>query len=375
MNDSNCKVSIITVVYNGVTTIEQTIKSVLGQTYKNIEYIMIDGASTDGTQHIIEKYAGDISYYVSEKDEGLYYAMNKGIEKATGEIIGIINSDDWYDINAVKNMVDCFNKSEAELVYGQTIIVEEDGREKASKIGRLQTLWYKAPFRHPSVFVKKSVYRRLGGFNVNYVVASDYDLLLRFYSQNVKFVYLDKVIAYFRLGGLSTTQRKLSYKENYNISMKYVERCSYKDKVIPKIKEIYNWACFSEEISKPNEKLYKLICEYFNAAVNDLIIFGTGIWGKRCYTALSQAGITSINFSDNNPMMWNTEFQGIKVIKPSELKNIDAYVLIAVKEQGDEIKKQLIHIGNKELKFVSIGEIKNLLKDKGEIQNKGAIVR
>lgn len=278
MSDLNFKVSIITVVYNGVATIEQTIKSVLGQTYKNIEYIVIDGASTDGTQLIIEKYIDDIFYYVSEKDEGLYYAMNKGLAKATGEIVGIINSDDWYDINAVKNMVECFNKSEAELVYGQTVVVAENGIEKASEVGEIQTLWYKAPFRHPSVFVKKSVYDRFGGFDVNYVVAADYDLLLRFYSENIKFEYLDKVIAYFRLGGLSTKQRKLSYEENYNISMKYVERCLYKDKVIPKIKEIYEWACFSKETLKTDGMLYKLICKYFNATINNLIIFGMGVW-------------------------------------------------------------------------------------------------
>lgn len=131
----SCKVSIITVVYNGAGTIEQTIKSVLGQTYKNIEYIIIDGASTDGTQQIVEKYVDKIAYYVSEKDEGLYYAMNKGIGKATGEIIGIINSDDWYDINAVKNIVGLFSKKDAEVVYGNTIVVAEDGTEKKNKSG------------------------------------------------------------------------------------------------------------------------------------------------------------------------------------------------------------------------------------------------
>lgn len=360
MSDLNFKVSIITVVYNGVATIEQTIKSVLGQTYKNIEYIVIDGASTDGTQQIIEKYANDISYYVSETDEGLYYAMNKGLEKATGEIIGIINSDDWYDINAVKNMVEYFNKSEAELVYGQTIVVAENGIEKASEVGEIQTLWYKAPFRHPSVFVKKSVYNRFGGFDVNYVVAADYDLLLRFYSKNVKFEYLDKVIAYFRLGGLSTTQRKLSYEENYYISMKYVERCSYKDKVISKIKETFDWAYFNEEISKESRRLCELLYKYFNNSISNLIIFGTGIWGRKCCEILSHTDIAVTNFSDNNQMMWNNELLGIKIINPIELKRLSANVLIAVKGQGEIIKKQLDNIGNIHLKCVTIDELKDM---------------
>lgn len=360
MDSLNYKVSIITVVYNGVSTIEQTIKSVLEQTYKNIEYIVIDGASTDGTQQIIEKYADNISYYVSEADKGLYYAMNKGLEKASGEIIGIINSDDWYDPNAVKNMVECFNKSEAELIYGQTIVVEENGREKVSEVGPLQTLWYKAPFRHPSVFVRKNVYGRLGGFDVSYVVASDYDLLLRFYSQKVKFVYLDKVIAYFRMGGLSTSQKKLGCEENYNISMKYVNKCSCKDMVVPKIKEIYDWGCFREDISKNNGRLCELLYRYFNGVISNLVIFGTGIWARKCYEVLSQTDITITSFSDNNEVMWNKDCQGIKVINPKELKCLSANVLIAVKEQGKVIKKQLSDMKNTELKCVTLNELKEI---------------
>ncbi len=99
------KVSVITVVFNGAGTIEQTIKSVLGQTYKNIEYIIIDGDSTDGTQEIVEKYGESIACFVSEKDNGLYDAMNKGISYATGDIIGIINSDDYYAVDAVEHVV------------------------------------------------------------------------------------------------------------------------------------------------------------------------------------------------------------------------------------------------------------------------------
>lgn len=111
MMNENYKVSIITVVYNGAKTIEQTIQSVLNQTYENIEYIVIDGASNDGTQALVEKYVDNISYYISEKDNGLYYAMNKGIRKATGDIIGIINSDDWYGENAIKDIVDHFRET------------------------------------------------------------------------------------------------------------------------------------------------------------------------------------------------------------------------------------------------------------------------
>lgn len=110
------KVSIITVVYNGVKNIEQTIKSVLHQTYSNIEYIVIDGGSTDGSLDIIKKYSDSISYWVSEADKGIYDAMNKGISKATGDLIGIINSDDWYEPDAIMNMVTAYEENT--VLYG-----------------------------------------------------------------------------------------------------------------------------------------------------------------------------------------------------------------------------------------------------------------
>ena len=137
MMNENYKVSIITVVYNGAKTIEQTIQSVLNQTYENIEYIVIDGASNDGTQALVEKYVDNISYYISEKDNGLYYAMNKGIRKATGDIIGIINSDDWYGENAIKDIVDHFRENDVDLVYGQMITISENEKENINYLNSL----------------------------------------------------------------------------------------------------------------------------------------------------------------------------------------------------------------------------------------------
>lgn len=360
MLDLNHKVSIITVVYNGVNTIEQTIKSVFGQTYKNIEYIVIDGGSTDGTQQIIEKHLDKISYYVSEEDEGLYYAMNKGIKKATGEIVGIINSDDWYDINAVKNIVECFCNSEADLVYGKTVIVAENGTETVKEVGELQTIWYNAPFLHASVFIKKNIYDKLGVFNVKYKIASDYDLLLRFYVENIKFEYLKKNIAYFRLGGLSTTQKRVGYDECRSISLTYTERCPYGDKMLLKINEVYDWRCFIENLSDDENLLSRLLCKYFHKNIKNIVIFGTGSWGERCFQNLINTGIDVTCFSDNNSVKWNTEFCDTKVISPKELQNMDTYVLIAVKYHGEKIKKQLTYKGNGKLQCVCIKEIQEI---------------
>lgn len=360
MDYSNCKVSIITVVYNGVNTIEQTIRSVLGQTYANIEYIVIDGASTDGTQQIIEKYSDDISYYISEKDEGLYHAMNKGLKKITGEIVGIINSDDWYCVNAVEDAVECFMQNDVDLVYGKVVTVLENGNERVGLKLPLESMWYQLSTPHPSVFVKKNIYDRLGLFNIKYKLAADYELLLRFYSNNVKFYFIDKIIAYFREGGLSTTKRMDSYEEAYRISMSYMEKCPHRDLAMYKAQELYEWVYFGEKVSKEGKILFRLLRKYFDAEVEELYIFGTGIWSERCYKALVQSNIVVTGFSDNNVTMWNTLFKGINVINPNDLKNISAYVLIAVMEHGDEIKRQLNDMGNKELKCVTINELKDI---------------
>lgn len=363
MNDSIYKVSIITVSYNSVKTIEQTILSVLGQTYKNIEYIVIDGASTDGTQQIIEKYADKISYFISEEDDGLYYAMNKGIQKATGDIIGIINSDDWYAETAVENVVNFFCQNNVEVIYGVTISVEENGPEFKRKRYPIETIWYRMPFVHPSVFVKKDVYYRLGGFNTDYKVSSDYDFFLRCYCENVRFAYCDKVVAYFRSGGISTVFSEVSRKESYKVSMAYINKCPYKTDVLSKIKELYDWRYFNEELAKDSKMLYRLLCEYFQTNISDILIFGAGIWGRIFYKHLTDNGVNIAGFIDNDVSKWNTKFCGLKIIDPNELRSMEAYVLIAVKDYGEEIKDQLHCIGNDHLKYVMITELMELIRE------------
>jgi len=360
MININYKVSIITSVYNGAATIEQTIQSVLNQTYKNIEYIVIDGASTDGTQQVIEKYKDKIAYYTSEKDDGIYYGMNKGIEMATGDIVGIINSDDWYADDIIQSVVDCFKQNDSDLVYGKINKILSDGTEKVCSLVPLENIWYQMAMPHPSVFIKNYVYSKLGKFDTRYKLAADYELLLRFYTNNIKIKCVDKVIAHFRLDGLSTVKHNDLMKEGYKISMSYIDKCPYKDKMLPKIKETYEWVCFEEMILNKDNLLYELLCRYFNTKIEDIIIFGTGAWGERSYKALSKTGIHIIAFSDNDSAKWGTQFCEIDVLPPNELKNRGAYVLIAVKEYGDEIQKQLKVMQND--KLVTIKEIKETME-------------
>lgn len=202
-------VSIITVVYNGEKYIEQTIKSVLDQSYQNIEYIVIDGASTDNTLTIIQRYASRITHLLSEPDQGLYYAMNKAIGLAKGEIIGILNAGDFYLKNTVERIVEANKKAEANLFYGDWITAtEHEGhcsfKREYSDINQMN---YKQSIAHPTCFIKKIVYENIGLFNTKYKLASDYDFLLRCIKNGVRFQHIPKVITICRPGGLSNSYK------------------------------------------------------------------------------------------------------------------------------------------------------------------------
>lgn len=215
----NPKISIITVVYNGAKFLEQAIQSVLGQTYTNIEYIIIDGGSKDGTLDIIRKYDDRIFKWVSEPDRGIYDAMNKGITFATGELIGILNADDWYEPDAVTKVVNvCEKYSDGEVFHGLLKRRDIEGNLKYI-IGQSSDLLPKTMIEHPTCFVKKTTYQRYGLFDTSMRIAGDYELMLRLKKHQVKFVFIEEVLANFRDGGVSNSFKQvketLTLKYNY----------------------------------------------------------------------------------------------------------------------------------------------------------------
>lgn len=357
---SKYKVSIITVVYNSVGTVEQTIQSVLNQSYRDIEYIVIDGLSTDGTQDIVKKYRDAIAFFVSEKDHGIYDAMNKGIQKATGDIVGIINSDDWYAENAIEKIVDYFMQNEADVVYGKVVDIYQDGRESLIGEKKLSNMWFQNTLHHPSVFVKRNIYEGMGAFDTKYKISADYDLLLRFYSKGAKFGYIDDVIAYFRIGGISSTRKRQVEEENYAISKSYLNECPNKVEVASKIEEVRQWARFEREISDRRELLSEMLCKFFGKKIKNITVFGTGVWGEICYECLRNERVAVQCFADNNMDLWGKKIHNISVISPYELQNTDRYVLIAVKDYGDEIKLQLKGDDSTKWRCVTIKDLKLL---------------
>ena len=218
---SNPLISIVTVSYNAASTIEQTILSVLNQTYPNIEYIIIDGGSTDGTLEIIKKYAHKLSYWVSEPDEGIYDAMNKGIAHAQGDLVGIINSDDWYE-DIIEKVVSSYQKRpEPECLFHGNIRFYSSNSFIVSKpCLNLAQLYRGTILFHPTLFVPRKVYDRIGGFQPHYRIAADYDFILRCYQANYRFVYLNEVIANMRTDGESNTHQLEGYQEVLQIALK-----------------------------------------------------------------------------------------------------------------------------------------------------------
>lgn len=221
------KVSIITVCYNRKATIEQSIKSVLHQDYPNIEYIVVDGNSSDGTKDIIESYSDQISQYVSEQDSGMYDAINKGLGMATGDIIGLMHSDDvFYDNAVISKIAEVFkNNPDTDAIYGNGIYVTNDDEQKIvrNRIGgeydykRLKAGWLPL---HPTVYIRKSIIDRYGKYNLSFKIASDTEFLLRYlFKHKISMTYLNTYIVKMRMGGLSTNYKRAFevLKEDYNI--------------------------------------------------------------------------------------------------------------------------------------------------------------
>ncbi|PTB96808.1 glycosyl transferase [Marivirga lumbricoides] len=220
------KISIITVVFNNKETIRRAIESVLSQNYSNIEYLIIDGASTDGTIDIINNYKNKINKFISEKDEGIYDAMNKGIELATGDVVGILNSDDSYiDENSVSEIAKTFEKYNPDSVFADVIMVKEHDQKAIVRYysAKKFKLWH---FRfghmpgHATFFAKRELFDKLGKYDTKYKISADFDLLLRFLFVNrISYKYIPKVLVRMSLGGVST--QGLSSIKQMNLELKH----------------------------------------------------------------------------------------------------------------------------------------------------------
>ena len=221
----NIKISIVTAVYNNITTIANSINSTLSQTYDNIELVVIDGGSTDGTLDLLKSYGNRIHKLISEPDKGIYDALNKGIQNATGDIVGFMHSDDLFnDSDSLKRVAAAFRNKSVDSIYGDLLYVDKDD------IGQVVRYWKSGEYckkklargwmpPHPTFYMKRSCYEKLGGFTLDYKIAADYDSMLRYLGRhNITTYYIPEVLVRMRVGGASNRSLKniiLKSKEDY----------------------------------------------------------------------------------------------------------------------------------------------------------------
>lgn len=222
------KVSIITVCYNSAQTIRTTIESVLGQTYGNIEYIVIDGGSNDGTLDIVREYGERIATVVTEPDRGIYDAMNKGIQLARGDVVGLLNADDFYvSGDVVADLMGRMQRAGADCVFADVEYVDRNDVDRVVRyydsshwtVRKLRWGWIPA---HPTFFIKKSWYERCGNYSLEYRIAADFEWLVRIMCKGKpKYSYLQRAVVRMRVGGVSTA----SWRHRWLLNREIVHAC------------------------------------------------------------------------------------------------------------------------------------------------------
>lgn len=218
------KFTIITAVYNGENTLERAMRSVLEQERGDFEfeYIIVDGASTDRTAEIVRKYEGRLARFVSEPDRGMYDAMNKGIAMATGEWVGILNADDWYEADTLAQVArEVELHPEAELVHCDLTMWKGPGKyvQHGNPDGQIRGC--RMTMHHPGSFVKKSVYDRIGGYDIRYKLAADFDFVFRCRDENVRMLYLPRTLVNMTFGGRGKQEYLCSLRETRMIAERH----------------------------------------------------------------------------------------------------------------------------------------------------------
>ena len=210
-------VSVITVVYNGDRHLEQTILSVMNQGYGNIEYIILDGGSSDGTLDIIGKYEDRIDYWASEPDKGTYDAMNRGIGLASGELIGLLNSDDYYEPGAIETIAETYRLDPApRILYGNAYAVQEEMQVRYKTYPHTRH-WFGMGIYHPAMFVHKDVYGAIGTYDTAYRASADFDFMLRAIRNRIVFTRVDEFLANYRTSGFSAVNLRTTLGENRDL--------------------------------------------------------------------------------------------------------------------------------------------------------------
>ncbi|MDR6553589.1 glycosyltransferase family 2 protein [Paenibacillus qinlingensis] len=359
MGNQDLKISIITASYNSGRTIEQTILSVINQTYNNIEYIIIDGDSKDETMNIVNKYKEGISTIVSENDKGIYDAFNKGCKLSTGEYVLFVNSDDYlHDANVIADMVDFVeNQDDPIAVYGSLYLINEKTgwSHKIARKFEYSDLQRGLMPPHPSFLCKRKILEEFGFFKLDYKIASDFDLIFSIYKKyGDRIYYNNRVTSFFRIGGLSSHISTIhrTYEELKDILLKNDCDAPTVGKKVEKEDYLKRW--LESQLFDQKGISYSLV----NETVHKVAIFGTSDLALLMYKDLLNHGIETVIFLDNDSSRYHIEMNGVEVCAPSWLtdhvQEIDAIMLVFEGNHEEVVTKQIKELTNdREIKVIS----------------------
>lgn len=360
------KITIITVCYNSESTIEKAILSIINQNYEDLEYIIVDGGSTDGTVNIIKKYESYIHKWISEPDQGIYDAMNKGIKMASGEVIGLLNSDDWHMEDTLKYVHKKFLNKDLMILCGEGYVWQDEiciGSSK-SDLNEESGIRFRMTYFHPGTFCRKKVFEEIGYFDTRYLIAADYAWLLKAYDSGIVPTRTHKCLSNFRRGGISSKDILKDNEECKRISVEALNE-KFKREEISEI-EYEKWLCKILEFRKEHKvKCCKKLlsdCVQKSAELNtDLYhyirgkyfrdmrigIFGTGVVSSKAFLLFKYFGSEIVCFYDNNEDKIGKRKDELPVLSGKEIRN-DAITIIASTKFEAEIEEQLIQMDLRE---------------------------
>lgn len=353
------KITVITVCLNGVHTIERAIKSVIGQEYRDLEYIVVDGGSTDGTLEILKKYDSDISYWISEPDNGIFDAMNKGIELASGDVIAFLNSDDWYENNALKMIENTFAANDCDCVCCDNYVLEKDGNTTYydATMQPFDDIYIRMIFYHSAIFCKRNYFMQKENFNPKYRIAADYDWFLRNVKRGLRVYYVHQPVFTFCYGGISSVNDIDCAKEAREIALHHLP--------IEKKKYI-------EQINKTFYRVIRNSVLHRELGANSIerranVLWGAGMRGKQCIKLLQSANIKIYAIIDSNKLKWGESIKGVGICSPEILKQ-GAYNLIITPDNDKEIEEAVKEIGNYHIEIFKLNALLKIIEDNFQME-------
>lgn len=341
------KITVITVCLNSADTIEKALKSVITQMCQELEYIVVDGGSVDGTLEILRKYDSYIDKMVSEPDKGIFDAMNKGVEMATGDVIAFLNSDDWYEEGALKVVEDTFEANECDCVCCDNYVVRKYGDTVYYNATQepIENMFFRMIYFHSAIFCKREFFQAKDNFDLRYKIAADYDWFLQVVKHGVKIVTVHQPVFTFGYGGISSTNEIECGREARRIALRQLpeDKAEYKERIEDRFREVVICATDNNILRK---EILKILQEGQN-----IILWGAGVRGQQCAEWLKNMDIEVELIVDSNEQQWGRQVQGISVCSPTVLENKICSLIITpdkhiedIRSIVDKMKNPQIHV-------------------------------